>query len=146
MTMERVRSATASDSSMHTLVGLIESCMPEFRHDIPEFLHDYFHFKGDLYTVDSVILLQKPSRCSTFALTRSFVCPSFCPQRCHLRKKAKTSVFWPRVTPAIIATLASSSHCSRMAPCQPLAPPTHLVTHDYPFQCLYADYFHYKCE
>ena len=54
VTRERVRAATAIDSSMNTLVGLIESGMPELRHELPESLR-YFQFKDDFYTADGVI-------------------------------------------------------------------------------------------
>ena len=36
-----VRTTTASDSTMHSLVELIESGMPEVRHELPELLCEY---------------------------------------------------------------------------------------------------------
>ena len=40
---------------MHSLVGLVESGLPAFRHELPGPLRDV-HFRDDLYTVDGVVL------------------------------------------------------------------------------------------
>ena len=58
--------------------------------------------------------------------------------------RAESSIFWPGITPAISALRASCQHCNRIAPSNPSAPPTPLFTPDYPFQCVCADFFHYK--
>jgi hypothetical protein len=58
--------------------------------------------------------------------------------------RAEASVFWPGITPAIIDTRAQCNYCNRIAPSNPSAPPTPLTSPDYPFQCVCADYFHYK--
>ena len=57
---------------------------------------------------------------------------------------AETSVFWHGITPAITAMQTQCNHCNRMAPSQPSAPPAPAITPAYPFQCICADYFHYK--
>ena len=58
--------------------------------------------------------------------------------------RAESSFFWPGMTPAIIAMREHCNSCNRMAPSQPSAPPTPPITPAYPFQCLVADYFHYR--
>ena len=58
--------------------------------------------------------------------------------------RAETSVFWPGITVDINNKRNSCNACNRMAPSQPSAPPTPLVSPVYPFQCICADYFHYK--
>jgi len=58
--------------------------------------------------------------------------------------RAESSIFWPGIAPAIAALRAGCYRCNRMAPSNPSAPPTPLTPPDYPFQCMCADYFHYK--
>ena len=58
--------------------------------------------------------------------------------------RAKSSVFWPGISPAIVSTRATCNHCNRIAPSQPSAPPTPTILPTYPFQCIYADYFTYR--
>ncbi|KAK7088249.1 hypothetical protein V1264_022185 [Littorina saxatilis] len=58
--------------------------------------------------------------------------------------RAEASVFWPGITPDITAVRANCTHCNRIAPSNPSAPPTPLLTPEYPFQYICADFFHYK--
>lgn len=58
--------------------------------------------------------------------------------------RAESSIFWPGMTPAITATRNRCTACNRMAPSQPNAPPYPPTTPAYPFQCVAADYFHYR--
>ena len=58
--------------------------------------------------------------------------------------RAESTVFWPGITPAITTLHANCSHCNRMTPSQPSAPPFPTVLPAYPFQCICADFFHYK--
>lgn len=58
--------------------------------------------------------------------------------------RAESSVFWPGITPAINDLRNKCNHCNRIAPSNPSAPPTPLIEPDYPFQCVCADFFHYK--
>lgn len=58
--------------------------------------------------------------------------------------RAEVSVFWPGITTAIKDLRATCNQCNRMAPSQPSAPPTPPATPEYPFQCVCADFFHYK--
>lgn len=58
--------------------------------------------------------------------------------------RAESSVFWPGITPDITSLRASCQHCNRSAPSNPRAPPTPLTYPEYPFQCLCADFFHFK--
>ena len=57
---------------------------------------------------------------------------------------AETTVFWLGITPAITATWTNCHICNRMAPSQPNASPFPPVLPGYPFQCISADFFHYK--
>lgn len=58
--------------------------------------------------------------------------------------RAESSVFWLGITTAITTLRTGCNHCNRMAPSNPSVPPTPLISPDYPFQCVCADYFHHQ--
>ena len=130
---------------MNQLISTIESGFPEFRHELPQPLQEYFQFRDNLYTVAGVILYKE----------RVVIPPALRQQilmflhSAHqsvtsMTARAETTVFWPGITPAIMSTLNNCNHCNRMVPSQPSAPPYPPVQPTYPFQCICADYFHYK--
>lgn len=145
VTWDRVRTAAASDDTMVRLSEMVESGKPQFRHDLPQPLREYFKFWDDLHTVDGVVLYKD----------RIIVPPSLREEvLAHLHSahqgvttmtaRAETSIFWPGITPDIAAIRAQCNQCNRIAPSNPSAPPTPLTPPDYPFQCVCADFFHYK--
>ena len=144
-TWDRVRTATASDDNMQALLGTVEAGMPEFRHELPPPLREYFQFRDELSTVDGVILYKD----------RLVIPPSLREEvLAHLHAahqgvtsmtaRAESSIFWPGISPAIAALRARCNQCNRIAPSNPSAPPTPLLSPAYPFQCVCADFFHYK--
>ena len=145
VTWDRVRTATSGDEHLHTLVELIESGLPVTRTDFPEPLQDYFQFRNDLHTVDGVVLYK--DRIVIPPALRSEVLSSL--HSAHqgvtaMTARAESSVFWPGITPDITTKRASCQHCNSTAPSNPRAPPTPLEYPDYPFQCICADFFHFK--
>ena len=145
VTWERVRTATSSDENMHVLLQLIESGLPEYRHEMPEALREYYQYSTDLHTADGVILYK--DRVVIPPSLRNEVLSAL--HSAHqgvttMTARAESSVFWPGITPAISALRATCQHCNRIAPSNPSAPPTPLSNPEYPFQCVCADYFHYK--
>lgn len=145
VTWDRVRTATATEPDMCTLVDLVENGLPEFRHEMPEALIDFFQFREDLSTVDGVILYK--DRIVIPQSLRDEVLAAL--HAAHqgvtsMIARAESSVFWPGITPAINALRSGCNHCNRSAPSNPSAPPIPPTTPEYPFQCLCADYFTYK--
>ncbi|XP_054770983.2 uncharacterized protein K02A2.6-like [Lytechinus pictus] len=145
VTWDRVRTATTSDDNMQALLNAVEAGMPEFRHELPSPVREYFPFRDDLYTSDGVILYKD----------RIVILPSLREEvLAHLHAahqgvtsmtaRAESSVFWPGITPAITALRARCNQCNRIAPSNPRAPPTPLLSPAFPFQCICADFFHYK--
>ena len=57
---------------------------------------------------------------------------------------AEATVFWPGITPAIMALRTGCNDCNHMAPSQPSAPSTRTVPPAYPIQCVWADFCHNK--
>ena len=142
MNWSKIRTTSMNDSSMKKLKDLIES---EFIGPIPEELQQYSKFKEDLYTVDDVILYK--NRILIPPCHRQEILESL--HSAHqgttaMISRAESSVFWPGITRDILNTRNSCSHCNRMAPSQPSAPPHPPKLPDYPFQCICADFFHYK--
>ena len=145
VTWDRVRTATASDTDMLALTDIIESGIPEHRHQLPESLRDYFQYREGLSTVDGVILYK--DRIVIPPSLRDEVLEAL--HAAHqgvtsMVARAETSVFWPGITPAITALRTSCQQCNRSAPSNPSAPPVPPLSPEYPFQCLCADYFSYQ--
>ena len=113
-TWEKVKLYTTSDPNMNTLVSIIESGFPEFRHELPRDLHEYFQFRDNLCTVDGVILYKDrvviPPQLRDDILTTLY---SAHQGVTSMITRAETSVFWPGITPR---------HQSSTTPLQPLQP------------------------
>ena len=145
VTWERVRIATSSDETMNELLSMIESGLPENRREFPQPLQEYFQFSQHLSSLDGVILYK--DRIVIPPSLRNEVLDSL--HSAHqgvtaMIARAESSVFWPGITPAINDVRSKCNHCNRIAPSNPSAPPTPLIDPDYPFQCICADFFHYK--
>ena len=56
VTLDRVRTMSASDPDMLELADLIENGMPDSRLKMPASLKDFFQFRDELSTIDGVIL------------------------------------------------------------------------------------------
>ena len=130
---------------MQSLVDLIESGIPKFRHELPGSLREYFQFRDSLHTVDGVILYKD----------RVLIPPSLRDEvlaalhAAHqgvtsMTARSESSIFWPGIAPAIADLRAGCYLCNRIAPSNPSAPPTPPSPPDYQFQCMCADYFHDK--
>ncbi|XP_041480493.1 uncharacterized protein K02A2.6-like [Lytechinus variegatus] len=130
---------------MQTLLELIESGLPEHRHAFPHPLREYFQFRDGLSSVDGVILFNDrvliPPSLRDEILTHLHAAHQGVTS---MTARAEASVFWPGITPAIRALRAGCTQCNRIAPSNPSAPPAPLISPAFPFQCICADYFHYK--
>ena len=142
---EQVQIATSSDENMLLLLSAIEDGLPEFKHQLPAPIREYHQFRRHLYSSDGVVLYKD----------RIVIPPSLrptCLSALHaahqgtsaMTAKAEASIFWPDITNDIQVTRAKCTHCNRMAPSQAALPPTPPTLPVYPFQCICADYFHYK--
>ncbi len=144
VTWDRVRTATTSDADMSMLVDMITSGLPDSRQEFPTKLREFYQFREDLSSVDGVVLYK--DRVVIPPTLRQEVLSTLHSAHqgiCTMISRAESSIFWPGITPDIVATRTSCNHCNRMTPSQPNAPPTPLIYPDYPFQCVCADYFHY---
>ena len=130
---------------MTQLIHLIETGFPKSHNELPPALREYHQFREHLYTVDGIILYKNrimiPPSLRQHILT---VLHSAHQGVTSMTARAESTVFWPGITPAIIALRETCNHCNRMAPSQPSSPPSPVVPPAYPFQCVCADFFHYK--
>ena len=145
VTWDHVREATASDEDMHLLLTLIEEGLPQSRHEFPSTLWPYHQHREYLHSMDGVILYK--GRVVVPPCLRLDVLSAL--HSAHqgttsMIARAESSVFWPGITSAINQARMDCSHCNRMAPSQPNAPPAPLTLPVYPFQCVCADFFSYK--
>ena len=139
---EQVQTATSSDENMLLLLSTIEDGLPEFKHQFPPPIREY---RRHLYISDCIVIYKD----------RIVIPPSLrptCLSTLHaahqgtsaMTAKAEASIFWPGITNDIQATRANCQHCNRMASSQAALPPTPLTLPEYSFQCICANYFHYR--
>lgn len=145
VTWERVKLATTSDPDLLALTTIIESGFPEFQHPLPPALQEYYRFRQHLHTVDGVILY-KDRIVIPLSLRETVLTTLHSAHQgvTSMTARAEFAIFWPGITPAITAQRERCSHCNHMTPSQPSAPPYPPALPAYPFQCICADYFHYK--
>ena len=145
ITWDMVRVATSSDPTMVKLLETIEEGFPETRKTLPPELQQYHQFRDGLTSFDGVVLYRDrvviPPALRSQVLHALHSAHQGVTQMCS---RAESSFFWPGMTPSITEMRAHCPSCNRMAPSQPSAPPTPPTTPAYPFQCLAADYFHYR--
>ena len=105
-------------------------------------MEDYHQYREFLSTVDGVVLYK--GRVVVPPALRARVLEGL--HAAHqgvtmMSARADGSVFWPGMATQIITTRQHCAHCNRMAPSQPMAPPTPLTYPDYPFERVCADFF-----
>ncbi|XP_063448334.1 uncharacterized protein LOC134727870 [Mytilus trossulus] len=126
--------------------GLVNQVSYAFNYSTQFFVINHERrFREDLYTVDGVVIY-KDRIVIPPALRKNvlIIIHSAHQGVTSMMSRAGSSVFWPGITPDITTLRNECYQCNRMAPSQPCAPPTPPVYPDYPFQCLCADFFHYK--
>ena len=116
--------------------------MPDKVHKLPPQLRGYHQFRNHLYSVDGVIMYKE--RIVIPPKLRQEVLNSL--HAAHqgvtaMQARAESSIFWPGITADILSMRSNCSHCNRMAPSQPSAPPTPAISPEYPFQCVCTDFF-----
>ena len=145
ITWDDIRIATTSDPNMMTLSNIVEEGFPEDKASLPKELRPYHQFRDSLTTFDGVILYHDrvviPPSLRNRVLQSLHSAHQGVTQMCS---RAESSLFWPGMTPAITEMRARCQACNRMAPSQPSAPPTPPISPAYPFQCIVADFFHFK--
>ena len=130
---------------MNLLLSTIKEGLPDQKHLLPTPLREFYPFRKHLYSVDGVIIYKDriviPTSLRVSCLTALHAAhhgPS------SMIARAVSFIFWPGITNDIHATRAKCNCCNRMAPPQAAMPPTQTILSAYPFQCICADFFHYR--
>ena len=142
ITWDRVKVATASDPETIALTSTVESGFPTSKQQLPPNLRPYHQFRDNLHTIDGVIMYKE--RIVILPMLRQNVLNTLhCAHQgvTSMTSRAESTVFWPGITQAILNTRTKCTHCNRMAPSHPSAPPYPTTLPLYPFQCICADYF-----
>lgn len=145
VTWDDVRVATNSDMVGLKLIETIEAGFPEHRNDLHESLRPFYQYREALSALDGVALYRDRiiiPECLQQRVLQSL--HSAHQSTSQMLSRAESSIFWPGMSTAIIDVRNRCNACNRMAPSQPSAPPTPPRQPCYPFQCIAADYFHYK--
>ena len=103
---------------MAKLISIIEDdSMPHFRHELPSELHEYHNLKDGLSMTDGIIIYKDhfiipPSLRDEVLQTIHSAHQGIS----SMLARAEASIFWPGITPAIIAKRAQCTHCNRKVP------------------------------
>ena len=141
----QVRVATSSDADVLSLLSIVGEGIPDHRHQLPPQLSDYHLLREHLYSIDGVVMYKDrivilPSLRHNYLLALHAAHQGIS----SMISRAETSIFWPGITTNIHTTRDNCSYCNQMAPSQAALPPTPPILAVYPFQCIFADYFHYQ--
>ena len=105
VTWDRVRQCTTSNEDMHQYVFIIENGMPQLRNYLPDPIRDFHQFNKHLYTIDGFIMYKETIVIPPNLHTDIFLAfHSAHSGVSTMTARAESSVFWPGITPAIIAT------------------------------------------
>ena len=145
VTWDRVREAIASNPDMHLLTELIVDGMPKTRNEMPVSIRQFHQYRHELSTTDGVAIYK--NRIIIPPALRHAVLAAL--HAAHqgvsmMTARAETSIFWPGMTENIAKVRNECDHCHRMAPSQPVAPPTRPILPVDPFQAICSDFFSYK--
>ena len=142
---EDVQTATSSDNTMNLLLSTIEEGLLDQKHLLPTTLREFHPFRKYLYSVNGVIIYKDriviPPSLSVSCLTALHGAHQ---GTSSMISRAESSIFWPGITNNIHATRAKCNHCNRMVPSQAAMSPTQPILSAYQFQCICADFFHYR--
>ena len=138
-----VRTATSSDTDLHTLTEFIENGFPASRVDVPEPLKVFFPIRDKLSTIDGVIFYNErvliPSSLRHNVLSTLHAAHQ---GTSSMIARAESSVYWPGISKDITDIRSRCAECNKNAPSNPSAPPTPPILPVYPFQCICADFFY----
>ena len=139
---DRLENESARDSTITTLVDLINTGVPDSRDMWPDHTKEFFRVKDDLSTIGPVVLVGDrvtiPNSLQSEVLE---VLHSAHQGTTGMTNRALSSTYWPGMLADISRKQAACSSCNKSAPSQPSAPPTPLSHPSYPFEMICSDYF-----
>lgn len=144
-TLDILRTATETDSTMQTLKAIIELGWPDTKRRIPVSVHDYFDFKEEM-TVQNGILL-KGDRIVVPESAKAYIL-----QRAHnshigiqgCLRRAREAVFWPKMSQDIEQYVSKCKTCRLYQPQQTKEPMMSSQIPERPWEIIAADLFEFK--
>lgn len=145
ITWQRLKEATTSDDAMQLLLTAIEEGFPDKQADVPTAIRPFHIHRSHLYSADGVAIYK--DRVVIPAALRDDCLDAL--HSAHqgtslMQSKADSAIFWPGIARDITNHRASCLPCNTMSPSQASLPPTPPTLPTRPFQCICADYFHYR--
>lgn len=140
-----VQESTTCDPVMRMLSDIVTDGFPPRKEQLPEQVRSFFAFRDDLSLLDGVVMHKdrivippnlRPRILSTLHSAHQGLT--------SMNSRAQASIFWPGITADLEFSRESCSPCDRIAPSQPMQPPTPTPDPVYPFQQLCGDYFKYS--
>lgn len=144
VTLEDVRTQTASDPVMRTLHDTILTGFPESAVETPETIRIFHQYREHLSVMEDIVMYQDriviPPSLRDNILTMLHAAHQAVTS---MNARARASVFWPGITAEIQQLRDQCMACHRIAPSNPKPPPTPSPDPTYPFEMICADYFKY---
>ena len=112
-----VRTATSSDTDLHTLTELIENGFPTSRIHVPDPLKVFFPIRDKLSTIDGVIfyndrvLIPSPLRHNVLSTLHAAHQGTS-----SMIARAESSVYWPGISKDITDIRSRCAECNKNAP------------------------------
>jgi hypothetical protein len=142
---EQLQVATTTDLPMQDLIFHIEEGPPSSRDMLPTSIQAYFPIIGDLTIVDDVVCFGERIVIPTSLRPACLAALHAAHQGISgMTARAKSSLYWPGLTPDIKATRDRCPLCNSNAPSQPPMPSITPIQSEYPFQHICADFFHHE--
>ena len=145
ITWERLKSETAKDEVLCTIMSFVESGFPTDRSEMPPASLNFWEYRNELFVYDDVLIKEDrvviPANLQTEVLDNLHAAHQGCTS---MFATAKDTVFWPGLTQGIEEKRSSCAACNRNAPSQAKLPPIEPVTPSSPFEAIVSDYFDFK--
>ena len=142
ITIERVAESAQHDQEYIALSKVIQQGFPDNITSLPSILHPYWKLRHELYCTNGIILYGGRVVIPTPLRKNVLECLHSAHQGVvGMKSRARSSVYWPGLSNAIINRRAQCKTCNTIAPSQPHEPLQPSPSPLYPFQMAVADYF-----
>ena len=143
LSWSRLEAACLSCDEYKLLHRTIQSGVSDRKEDWDQQIVDYFPHRQSLVTTGPVIMLHDrpviPKSLRNNVLEHLHAGHA---SATVMFERAATSLYWPNLRADMINYRAACSTCTKYAPSNPAMPPTEPEQPTYPFQSVYADFFH----
>ena len=142
MSLEKIRSCTAQDSTLMKLKSAIIDGFASTQHATDPVIRGYFNGREHLW-IDTGVIMFKQRIVIPTALRSQILKSLHCAHQGTkgMRARAANCVYWPGINSAIEQVRRNCSFCNNIAPSHPRQPLNPLPMSQYPFEYVCADAF-----